>query len=338
MTMSDTEIPKFKISAPEELIELVPYLIGFHPTESLVLIGFNATNQVQVCMRVDLPSSEVTEAELEQLLQALQRSRVDEVILILFTNTPEHRPLRPIADTFTAAAEQYRIGVLDQLVATDGRWWSMLCADIRCCPAGGRPRSMTSVAATAATYAGMVAQPSREDLAQVFLGEPKPERYERALASAENRYTQAVLDDRINRFRRSDTALCKAEARRHADDPARRLTTPQLAGIAVALCDITLRDELWMAIDDGSLDADRLLIELFTRLPQDYLAPPLFLYGWSAWRRGNGTLAGMAVERALNAEPSYSAATLLLAAVTHGLGPRSTPKLREREADDHTQR
>jgi hypothetical protein len=339
MTMSDTEIPKIRVSAPEELIELVPYLIGFHPTESLVLIGFDAhTNQVQLGMRVDLPSSEVTEPELEAnviaLVQALQRSQVDEVILILFTNTPEARPLRPIVDALTAALEQLHIGVLDQLVATDSHWWSMLCADIHCCPVGGSPRVKASVAATKATYAGLVARSSREDLEKVFEGEPDPERYEPALANAEQRYTEAVL---INRTRTADAALCKAEARRHVDDPTRRLTVPQLARIAVALTDITVRDELWLSIDDASLDADRLLVELFTRLPQPYLAPPLFLYGWAAWRRGDGTLAGMAVERALESDPTYSAAALLQAAVTHGLDPRSTPKLREGEADDDAQ-
>jgi hypothetical protein len=183
----------------------------------------------------------------------------------------------------------------------------------------------------------MVAQSSREDLAKVFIGEPDPERYERALANAEQRYTQALLDDRIARTRRADGALILAEARRHADDPARRLTVPQLARIAVALTDISTRDELWMAIDESSVDADRLLIELLTRLPKGYLAPPLFLYGWSEWRRGNGTLAGMAAERALAADPGYSAAALLQTAAQYGLDPRSTPRLREGEADDHAQ-
>jgi hypothetical protein len=328
MTMSDTETPKIRISAPEELVELVPYLIGFHPAESLVLIGFNAsTNQISLGLRVDLPSSNVTEAELVPLLQALQRNQVDEVVLILFTNYPEHRPLRPIADALTAAAEQFGIGVLDQLVATDSHWWSMLCADIYCCPVGGTPRVKDSVAATEATYAGMVAASCREDKEKVFAGEPDQQRYERALNRAELRYTQALVDGRIARTRTADAALCLAEARRHADDPARRLTTPQLARIAVALTDISIRDEVWMAIDVASVDADRLLIGLFTRLPESYLAPPLFLYGWAAWRRGDGTLAGMAVERALSVDPTYSAATLLLTAVQHGLDPRSTPRL-----------
>jgi hypothetical protein len=330
--MSDST--KIRISAPGELIELVPYLIGFHPAESLVLLGFNPTNQVRVGIRVDLPSAEVTEADSVPLLQALQRNDVDEVVLILFTNHPEHRQLRPIADALTAATERFGVGVLDQPVATDSHSWTMLCGYFECCPVGGTPRIKESVAAPEATYAGMVVASCREDKEKVFTPEPDPEPYERALAAAEHRFTRALLDSRIARTRKSDTALVLAEARRHTGDPARRLTVPQLARIAVALHDITIRDEIWLGIDESSVDADRLLIELFTRLPASYQAPPLFLYGWAAWRRGDGTLAGMAAERALAADPGYSAARLLLTAVQHGMDPRSTPRLREGRADD----
>jgi hypothetical protein len=75
--------------------------------------------------------------------------------------------------------------------------------------------------------------------------------------------------------------------------------------------------------------AGTLLLDLLTRLPAPYDAAPLFLFGWSQWRAGNGTLAGIAAERAQVSDPGYSAAGLLLAALGHGLDPRATPPLRE---------
>ena len=38
--MTSCEMPQIRISNPGELIETVPYLLGFHPSQSLVLIGF----------------------------------------------------------------------------------------------------------------------------------------------------------------------------------------------------------------------------------------------------------------------------------------------------------
>ena len=68
------------------------------------------------------------------------------------------------------------------------------------------------------------------------------------------------------------------------------------------------------------------------RLPGPYDAAPLFLFGWASWRAGNGALAGIAAERAVTSDPAYSAADLLLAALSRGLDPRRLPRLRARSA------
>ena len=43
-----------------------------------------------------------------------------------------------------------------------------------------------------------------------------------------------------------------------------------------------------------------LWLHLLARLPAPYDSAPLFLFGWATWRDGNGTLAAMAAERALD--------------------------------------
>jgi len=125
--------------------------------------------------------------------------------------------------------------------------------------------------------------------------------------------------------------LIIAEIRRHREDPDRRLTVPQVGRIGVALQDYMVRDEIWLGIDDHTIEADDLLLQLVRRLPAPYQASPLFLYGWAAWRAGNGALASIAVERALQAEPNYSAARLLQVALQNGVDPRTMPALREPE-------
>jgi hypothetical protein len=83
-----------------------------------------------------------------------------------------------------------------------------------------------------------------------------------------------------------------------------------------------------MAIDAGRIDGRPLWRELAHRLPEPYDAAPLFLFAWSSWRDGDGVLARTAVERAIKSDPGYSAADLLLAALSHGIDPRRLPKLR----------
>lgn len=101
---------------------------------------------------------------------------------------------------------------------------------------------------------------------------------------------------------------------------------------AVALQRYAVRDSLWTAVDDGRLDARGLWRQLARRLPAPYDAPALFLFGWRTYRDGDGALAGMAAHRAIDSDPGYSAADLLLAALARGVDPRKLPRLRARTA------
>jgi len=106
-----------------------------------------------------------------------------------------------------------------------------------------------------------------------------------------------------------------------------------IARLGAALRHHAVRDAIWIAIENEATDADELWLDLARRLPSPYDAAPLFLYGWSAWRHGNGTLAGMAAERALSADPGYRAAELLLSALRRALDPRAIPKLYANDSD-----
>jgi hypothetical protein len=345
--MTTSEMPRIRISEPGELIEAIPYLIGFHPRESLVLIGFSddggtavATRQVQVGMRVDLPSEPVTSTDLAELAEALTRSAARSVVAVIVTDVPGATPRlddrwEHLGEVLGQALSDEGIVLLDLLLADAERWWSLCCEDEQCCPADGTPRvDGCSVTAAEATVAGLVALPDREAVESILNGcsDEKRALLEPELADAEHRVTQAVLGNGLRLLRRTDTeAVFTAIRRRSTEGTAapRPLTARKLARFGVALTDINIRDDIWLAIDDGSIEAELFLHELLTRLPSPYDAPPLFLYGWCQWRGGNGTLASMAAERALASDARYSAARLLLGAVQHGLDPRSTPSLRE---------
>lgn len=337
--MTSCELPQIRISSPGDLIETVPYLIGFHPSESLVLVGFAGTpagrgQLVTVTMRVDLPLDPLDEDLLVPLAEAFESSATEAVVAIALTRHLDGDPrdlprLASLADDLQRDLRGMDLEVLDVLVANETHWWSLCCEHPECCPAEGTPRRLDdSTIAAAATYAGLVALPDRQSLAQTLAGCPAEQRaaLEPELAAAEDRVTEAVLCNGLGRLQRGETAALLRTAR-DLSGRQRGLTTAELARFAVALTDVDVRDAFWMAIDNRSLNADAFLHDLHTRVPAPYDAAPLFLYGWSQWRLGNGTLATMAAELALDSDPGYSAATLLIGAVLRGLDPRTTPYL-----------
>jgi hypothetical protein len=151
------------------------------------------------------------------------------------------------------------------------------------------------------------------------------------LADAEAAAVQAILKGGAER---DDRALKRAifAAARASDQADGSLWSPPpdevLARFGVALSAIGIRDSVWMAIDDSRLDGRALWQELSRRLPTPYDAAPLFLFGWCSWRAGDGALASIAAQRAIASDPGYSAADILLAALSRGVDPRRLPRLR----------
>lgn len=336
--MSSCELPFIRVGNPGDLIDTVPYLIGFHPTESLVLVGFTAhppsrSQQVTVTMRIDLPLEFLDVDALNPVAQAFGSSSTEAVVAIALTNAfvgdPRRLPyLDELKDSLLHDLAAMGLQVLDVLVATDTRWWSLCCDQLECCPDSGtlRERGSSAVAAEL-TYIGMVALPDRQALAATLRGSSPRDRgtLQPGLEDARQRAIAATADGQAA-FIRGETAALMRLARGYPNRQ-RKLSDRQIVRFGVALADARVRDALWVAIDNGSVDAECLLKDLHSRLPVPYDAAPMFLYGWGQWRSGSGTLAAMAAERALESDPQYSAATLLIEAIQSGLDPRSTPAL-----------
>ncbi|HJQ01559.1 MAG TPA: DUF4192 domain-containing protein [Jatrophihabitans sp.] len=333
--MTTCDVPLIRVSNPGDLIETVPYLMGFHPTESLALVGFagdpsGRLHQVTVTMRLDLPDDLEELTDLGAPVEAFTASQTESVVAIVHTERVSGDPrtmpkLCALRDLFFDELAAMGLQVADVLVATGSRWWSMCCDRVECCPAEGTARSPgSSSVAAEATYAGLVALPDRQALAATLVGAPIEERarLEPLLGSAVRRLDAAAHPAGRRRLLRTDLAAILRRARKEQPTVPDR----QLARFAVALTELAVRDAVWLAVDDRTMDGG-LLYQLHTRLPVGYTAAPLFLYGWVQWRAGNGTLAVMTAERALAADPGYSAAELLIETVQRGLNPASTPPL-----------
>lgn len=286
-----------RVSGPGELVAGIPYLLGFNPEDSLVVLGL-AETILRVTSRVDL---EIDRPTLDRLFAALKNGGVSKVVLAVYPGaqaTPGRYPYAEVVDLAAESALSHRLNVLDAVLVGDGRWWSYSCTEPTCCPLEGRP----------------IPQASR------FVTE--------GIAPVENR--KVIEDELTPRDTLAATVMADAKPSLLVTWMAagERSWSPEiLATVAVTLARISLRDELWAAQDNGEIDGRMLWREVAIRAPQGFRAPAAFLYAWAYWRAGNGAGADEAVRWALRDDEDYSAAKLLYAALNQGVTPGRLPAL-----------
>ena len=121
---------------------------------------------------------------------------------------------------------------------------------------------------------------------------------------------------------------CVAVSVREAVAAVRRMATgamlsdAELAGVGATLADVRVRDLLFtMANSDAAAAAEALWALLARMLPQPLRAEALTLLAFSAYLRGDGPLAGVALEAALAEDPDHRMAGPLDTALQGGVRP-----------------
>ncbi|WP_043516482.1 MULTISPECIES: DUF4192 domain-containing protein [unclassified Actinoplanes] len=317
---------RLAIRNPSELIAVVPFLMGYHPSDCVALVGL-ARDRVDFALCHDLPGPDWTDGDARaaagSVADAVARQRARTVVVIGYGPPGRVSP----AVLSTAQAVQDRgVEVLEMIRVTDGRWWSYTCADPLCCPPEGiRCLPGDSLVAAEATYHGRVALPSRRALtAQVAaVGGAEREAMAAATERARRRFTDLIADDlsadRYGRLIRQqgEAAVRAAEKRYRAGS---RLDPDETAWLGVLLVNRKVED---LALDrvTGQGWQIQLWTDVLRRAEPAYVAPPACLLAFSAWRAGHGSLARVAVDRALAEEPEHQLAGLLHNVLGHGLAP-----------------
>ncbi|WP_344864610.1 DUF4192 domain-containing protein [Planomonospora alba] len=319
--------PDLLLGSTEDVLGAIPYLLGFHPAESLVVIGLRGRpprGDVHLTVRWDLP---LTGTELDRILPLLRRERIGQVIAVGYGPGPL---VTPAADELRARLRGSGIALVDLLRAEDGRYWSYLCARSGCCPPSGTPydREAGAVAARAVAY-GLVALPDRRTLERSLTPVGGPAR------AAMRRATARIAEELRARLAASGD-LDGLAAELVADGTARvreaigtyaaggRLDDEQAARLGFDLAVIRTRDEAWTLITDDDHHAHRRLWQDLTRrLERRFVPPAASLLGMAAWHGGDCALAGVALGRAHEIDPGYSMANLLLHALRHLLPPHA---------------
>ncbi|MFC6019046.1 DUF4192 domain-containing protein [Plantactinospora solaniradicis] len=323
---NSTDRATLTVRSTADLLAAVPYLLGFHPADSVVVIAMRG-NRVVFVARGDLPGAEdVPEtAEAAEHLAAVVARQDVETTTIIGYGPPER--VTPIIDVVTAALGRVGLSVVDAIRVTGDRYWSYVCTELECCPAEGTPfDASTSQLAAAATFAGQVALPDRDALVRRIApveGSARDAMRE-ATRKAEIRLRtlldKAPATDLLGRraLRRAGRAAVRGALDRYRRDG--QLTDDEVAWLSLLLVHLPIRDDAWQRTsgEDWQLT---LWTDVLRRAEPDLVPAPASLLAFAAWRAGQGALATVAAERALEAQPDYSFALLLTEALQAGIGP-----------------
>ena len=284
-----------------DLASAVPYMLGFHPSDSLVAIGCGGTGG-SCALRYDLT---LTPAAARHLTGVLASHAFTRAMLVAYGPEAEAAPAVTLA---SRALREARIEVHEAIRVHEGRFWSYLCDD-SCCQ--GRGLTATALAARA-VLDGKVALPGRDALAATIEPLPDPVR------SAVLRETRLVGGKVAVP---EGLALVRELAGRLArGDPPPSL--PETARLTVALAELRVRDEAWVRIDPGALpDHLEFWRHVLRRTASSLLAAPASLLAYCAFLSGEGGLANLALDLAERADPEYSMAGLLRQAIHAGMHP-----------------
>lgn len=309
---------------PSDLLASIPPLLGFHPADSLVVFGLRGprATELALVLRSDLPPPDRAGELAETLLLPLMQQGAAGVALVVVGggSPSDDLPHREAVARCGATFVDNGVPVVHQLwtaaTVAGGRWH---CYDESGC-AGVLPDPDGTRLAAIASDAGVTVYGRREDIVATLTPDP-PDVLARRSASLD-RFSEAgpALDSPQAGLAAVETAIRSAVAK------PPELSDEAVVELATALSDHRIRD---VCLDFDALPdiaaAERLWTALARATPGPERAEPACLLAFSAYARGDGVLAGIALDQAEEADPGHRLSGLLRGALSIGLPP---PKLR----------
>lgn len=305
-----------RLSELSDVVDAVPYLLGFTPTDSLVAVSMHGPRErLQFTMRIDLPKpAEDVADHAAMVAERMAAAEADSILVFIYTDPPAPDGPLPQQRLVDRILDTAPMPVRDALLVTPTRIWSYVCDDPSCCPAAGRPRPQETAGrlALAAAHAlsGRAVLPDRD-----------------AVVASVQPVTGAARDAMEQAFARAAAGgggapvLVRVLRDRYADGPA-QMTDDEAAQLALVLHDTAVRDEVigWCLRHETPMRS--LLGDLVSRALPPLDAPACTVLAWSAYLQGDGLVAATALERALTSDPAYSMAHLLQTALDNQVPPR----------------
>jgi len=337
------------LRSPHELLAVVPFVLGFRPTNSVVVLCLT-NNRLGLTQRLDLPRTEHAHHVVSALLPSLVAENPDSVVLIGYEERAGDS--LPALESLTAALRSREVEIHDRLVVRGDRWRSLDCHNGACCPPQGSPVPEPSdVPGVVSEFIGQGISPhrDRESLSRQLEPGLQAEAVAKVLRSRQKAMAQSAESQDLSR------AELFAAWPRILDPDATAISPEDSVLAAMSLQDIEIRDGLVAWLSPGTLNINELseevqglfyglepgwgedhcdsasnasqsavqdrLVRLCAMLPDHVAAPALSVLASFTWWRGDGALARVALDRALRCDPDYRLAQLLLKMVDLAIRP-----------------
>ena len=305
------------LTSPIDLLNAIPFLIGYQPKDSIVLISLRE-EAIDLAMRIDFPQN-IDFDQIQTLVGHLTRNGAEAAIIVSYI--PDSTPDADLVlKCLAEAIEESAIPVTESLVIVGERWRSTLCVDESCCPPEGSALPLLTDSRIAAE--------------QVALGRPIPFPSQEALVeSLTPLKEEAKVAEIISTIEPFDYSFDPSPRQRkgaqtvldflydfEADGTCRDLSL--VAEVLVSLQDLQVRDFALGTISDEKSDLYFAAWRWLMRIaPATYIAPPATIFAVLCYERGDGAMANRALDRAVSDNPNYALTSLLREVFTEGMSP-----------------
>ncbi len=318
--------PTFTVKSPTDLIALAPIVLGFHPEDSVVLLGFGGRNPFSA--RIDMPlNTDERRYVVQSLIDPVRRHRLTQVAVLIFSD--DQQAARSVANSLAKRLSRLGTTLID-VIRADGE-----CYDFPLHPHVESVRYDVSAHAFAAEAVLMGRQtlPSRSALADRLVGCDEDQHdvvRAAAIASAgqwaDHEAARAWLGELSERV----AGGAVGDEQLSVEDAGKLLLL--LSDETVS--QVVLEDVLHRALaDDAGEQLHRMVdfwVELVRRSPEELVASAAAVLAFTAWQSGDGALAWCAVERCLAQEPDH----VLALAVSECLQEAVPPARRHNRAGE----
>jgi hypothetical protein len=314
------------LTSPHDLLAAIPFLIGYHPQDSLVLVALK-DEAVGMAMRVDMPVG-VSAEGYDLLASHFLRDGADGAFIVAYVGAGAVDPENVLINT-SAALVRAGIDIKESLIVRNNRFRSMICSDLTCCPPEGSAIPDLGSSRIAAEH--------------VIAGHPMPfenvDGLVQSIAAVASSF-ESVWADEVQAFWVSSDSEEIQELQRDGATAiidlvgeyreGRGAEDRELAARVIGrLSDIQVRDFALGSHTDESADYYWAMWRDLLRIaPRGFVAPVACLFAAMAYERGEGALAHKGLDRGLGDDDQYSLAHLLRRVFTAGWPPQSFSAMR----------
>ena len=313
------------LTSPKDLLAAVPFLIGYHPENSIVVLALNEET-IGMAMRIDYPE-EVDPDQIDTLALHLVREEADSALLVAYVPDSvfdSEYLLSPIRDAIAMRGIMLR----ESLEVRGDRWRSTICDDEGCCPPEGNPMPSLEESHVAA-----------EQIAQ---GNPMPfESVDDLRASIARTGRDEELDAELDHvkgidYEGDDVLQLQREGALAVNDLVTEFAEKGISNnrklialVLVRLHDLQVRDYAMGIYDTENSETLWSMWRWLMRIaPAGYVAPVATLFAVTSYERGEGVLAQRALERTFDDDPKYPLGRLLRRSFAAGWPPSSFASMR----------